>query len=130
MREQLASVTTDPLVLLEGLFLHSPVPYAIFDAQGHCRLYNPAYEAMFGSRPPPEYSLFRDELVAKMGLDVLLRRAFTGETVQTPVIWYDVKELRHVEVKDAHRIAIACTCFPLASSGGEVSHIALAYKDV
>ncbi|WP_368670506.1 ATP-binding protein [Myxococcus sp. AM011] len=130
LREQLASVTTDPLVLLEGLFLHSPVPYAIFDARGHCRLYNPAYEAMFGSMPPPEYSLFRDELVAKMGLDVLLRRAFAGETVQTPVIWYDVKELRHVEVKEAHRIAIACTCFPLASSEGEVSHIALAYKDV
>ncbi|WP_371823427.1 ATP-binding protein [Myxococcus sp. CA056] len=129
LREQLASVT-DPLVLLEGLFLHSPVPYAIFDAQGHCRLHNPAYAAMFGSVPPPEYSLFRDELVAKLGLDVLLRRAFAGETVQTPVIWYDVKELRHVDVKEAHRIAIACTCFPLASSGGEVSHIALAYKDV
>ncbi|WP_426748978.1 ATP-binding protein [Myxococcus faecalis] len=129
LREQLSFVT-DPLALLEGLFLHSPVPYAIFDVEGHCRLSNPAYRAMFGSVPPPEYSLFRDELVAKLGLDVLLRRAFAGETVQTPVIWYDVKELRHIDVKDAHRIAIACTCFPLSASGGEVRHIALAYKDV
>lgn len=129
MREQLASVS-DPVALLEGLFLHSPVPYAIFDREGHCRLSNPAYKAMFGSVPPPEYSLFRDELVAKMGLDVLLRRAFAGETVQTPTIWYDVKELQHIEVTQAHRIAISCTCFPLVSDAGQVRYIALAYKDV
>ncbi|MCP3099166.1 PAS domain-containing sensor histidine kinase [Myxococcus sp. K15C18031901] len=121
---------SDPLALLEGLFLHSPVPYAIFGADGYIRLMNPAYEAMFGVPPPPEYNLFQDELVERLGLAALIRRAFEGETVQTPVIWYDVKELRHISVADAHRIAIACTCFPLASPGGEVGHVALAYKDV
>ncbi|MCE9668741.1 PAS domain-containing sensor histidine kinase [Myxococcus stipitatus] len=121
---------SDPLVLLEGLFLHSPVPYAIFGADGHIRLINPAYSAMFGVPPPPEYNLFQDELVERLGLASLFRRAFEGETVQTPIIWYDVKELRHISVTDANRIAIACTCFPLASPGGEVGHVALAYKDV
>ncbi|WP_343073441.1 sensor histidine kinase [Pyxidicoccus fallax] len=129
LREQLASVP-DPLALLEGLFTHSPVAYSIFTVDGHCLLINPAYRAMFGAEPPPEYNIFRDELLERMGLTEYFRRAFAGETVQTPVFWYDVRELEHVEVKEANRIAISCHCFPLAPSGGEVSHIAIAYKDV
>ncbi|MBZ4419807.1 PAS domain-containing sensor histidine kinase [Myxococcus sp. RHSTA-1-4] len=120
----------DPLALLEGLFTHSPVPYAVFSADGHCLLINPAYREMFGSEPPPEYNVFRDELLARMGVSDLFRRVFAGETVQTPVFWYDVRQLEHVEVKQANRVAISCHCFPLAPSGGEVSHVAIAYKDM
>ncbi|QSQ28441.1 PAS domain-containing protein [Pyxidicoccus parkwayensis] len=120
----------DPLSLLEGLFTHSPVPYSVFGTDGHCLLINPAYRKMFGAEPPPEYDLFRDELLERLGLLAYIRRAFTGETVQTPVFWYDVRELEHIHVEDANRIAISCHCFPLAPSGGEVTHIAIAYKDV
>jgi len=68
----------DPLALLEGLFTHSPVPYAVFMSDGHCLLINPAYRAMFGSEPPPEYSIFRDELLERMGFMDYFRRAFAG----------------------------------------------------
>ncbi len=120
----------DPLALLEGLFTHSPVPYAVFTADGHCLLINPAYRKMFGAEPPPEYDLFRDELLERLGFLAYFRRVFAGETVQTPVFWYDVRELEHIAVKEANRIAISCHCFPLAPSGAEVTHIAIAYKDV
>ena len=129
LREQLASVP-DPLGLLEGLFTNSPVPYSVFTSDGHCLLVNPAYRAMFGAEPPAEYSIFRDELLAKLGFMDFFKRAFAGDTVQTPVFWYDVRQLEHVHVPQAHRIAISCTCFPLAPGGGEVTHIAIAYKDV
>ncbi len=130
LREQLAAVP-DPLALLEGLFTHSPVPYAVFTADGHCLLTNPAFLRMFGAVPPPEYSLFRDELLAKLGYAKLLMRAVSGERVQTPVFWYDVKELEHVRAPaEARRIAISCTGFPLVSSSGGVTHIAVAYKDM
>ena len=129
MREQLASVP-DPLALLEGLFTHSPVPYAVFTANGHCLLINPAYRKMFGAEPPLEYDLFRDELLDRLGFLAYFRRAFAGETIQTPVFWYDVRELEPIEVKQSHRIAISCHCFPLAPSGSDVTHIAIAYKDV
>ncbi|WP_240359218.1 PAS domain-containing sensor histidine kinase [Pyxidicoccus trucidator] len=120
----------DPLALLEGLFTHSPVPYAVFTADGHCLLINPAYRKMFGAEPPPEYELFRDELLERLGFLAYFRRAFAGETIQTPVFWYDVRELEHIEIKEANRIAISCHCFPLAPSGADVTHIAIAYKDV
>jgi signal transduction histidine kinase len=129
LREQLASVP-DPLALLEGLFTHSPVPYAVFTADGHCLLINPAYRRMFGAEPPPEYDLFRDELLEGLGFLAYFRRAFAGETVQTPVFWYDVRELEHIDVPQANRIAISCHCFPLAPSGTDVTHIAIAYKDM
>jgi signal transduction histidine kinase len=120
----------DPLGLLEGLFTNSPVPYSVFTSDGHCLLVNPAYRVMFGAEPPVEYSIFRDELLAKLGFVDFFKRAFAGETVQTPVFWYDVRQLEHVHVPVAHRIAISCTCFPLTPGGGEVTHIAIAYKDV
>ncbi len=129
MRSRLEEVA-DPLTLLEGLFIHSPVPYALFGADGHCLLTNPAYRAMFGTEPPPQYNLFEDEVVQRLGGTELLRRAFQGETQRTPVIWYDPKSLRHIEVKDASRVAISCTFFPLADVEGHVRHLAVAYRDV
>ncbi|HLL03816.1 MAG TPA: ATP-binding protein [Myxococcaceae bacterium] len=129
LRAKLAGLA-DPLVLLEGLFLHSPVPYSVFDMEGRCLLTNPAYRTMFGTEPPPEYNVFQDEVARQQGIAELIRRAFQGETVQTPVFWYDPRELRHIQVTQARRAAISCTFFPLAGQGGEVHHVAIAYKDV
>jgi PAS domain S-box-containing protein len=129
LRARLAGIA-DPLALLEGLFTHSPVPYAVFDMEGYCLLTNPAYRGMFGREPPPEYNVFQDEVTQRQGVDVLIRRAFQGETLRTPVFWYDPGELRHIQVTDAKRVAISCSFFPLAGAGGEIHHVAIAYKDV
>ncbi len=129
VRQQLARIP-DPLALLEGLFAHSPVPHILFDVEGHPVVANTAYRAMFGAVPPPEYSVLSDEVAAGVGLTDGLRRAFRGETVETPTFWYDPKELRHVAVTEANRVAIACTFFPLRDGSGEVAYIAVTYKDV
>jgi signal transduction histidine kinase len=115
---------------LEGLFLYSPVPYAVFTAEGRCLLVNPAFEAMFGAVPPPEYSLFEDQFVVGTGFIESVRRALAGEPARAPTIWHDPKELRHVSVPDARRVAIACTLFPLARPGEAVTHLAVVYQDV
>lgn len=119
----------DHLGLVEGLFYRSPVPYSIFGADGHCQLANLAFRAMFGSEPPPAYNIFRDEVAERLGLADSLRRAFEGETVETPVFWYDPKELEHVHVPDARRVAMACSCFPLRGQGGDIRHVVIAYRD-
>ncbi|MCW5816950.1 MAG: PAS domain S-box protein [Labilithrix sp.] len=129
LARQLAAIP-DPLALLQGLFAHSPVPYVLFDVEGHPVVANAAYRAMFGSVPPPEYSVLRDEIATRAGLADAVRRAFAGETVRTPTLWYDPKELEHVAVAEANRVAIACTFFPLRDAGGGVAYVAVAYKDV
>jgi PAS domain S-box-containing protein len=120
----------DPSELLEGLFAHSPVPYIIFGTDGHRIASNLAYREMFGREPPPEYDVLRDEIAARSGLSELVGRAFRGEAVHTPPVWYDPKELAHIAVDDAKRVAIACNFFPLRDASGAVAYVAVAFKDV
>jgi PAS domain S-box-containing protein len=120
----------DPISLLQGMFAYSPVPYIVFEADGHPLLNNPAYREMFGAEPPPEYNLFDDEEMVRIGLVDSVRAAFAGETLQTPTFWYDPKALRHISVTHAKRVAISATFFPLHRTGDQVTHIAIAFKDV
>ncbi|MET0343136.1 MAG: PAS domain S-box protein [Polyangiales bacterium] len=120
----------DGHALLRGLFEHAPVPYAIYSREGRFLLANPAYRRMFAIEPPPGYSLFEDELVAALGLLPAIQRGLGGEVVDTGVFWYDPNALAHVEVHGANRVAIACTAFPLRAASGEVSQLAIAYRDV
>jgi len=129
IRERLQGIH-DPIALLEGLFAHSPVPYIIFKSDGHPLLNNRAYREMFGAQPPPEYNLFHDEVSARTGLAEAVRRAFKGETITAPAVWYDPRDLQHIHVTDARRAAISCTFFPLFGPQHEVTHVAIAFKDV
>ena len=118
------------MALLEGLFEHSPVPYIIFGTDGHRVASNRAYREMFGREPPPEYDVLRDEVAARTGLTDAVARAFSGEDVQTPAVWYDPKEISHINVDDAKRVAIACSFFPLRSAAGEVAYVGVAFQNV
>jgi len=84
---------------------------------------------MFGAVPPPEYNVLRDEVAEELGIRSLVVRAFAGETVQTPVVWYDPKEIKHIQANNVNRVAISCTFFPLFDKGS-VTHVAIAYKDL
>jgi PAS domain S-box-containing protein len=114
----------------EALFANVPSAIAVFSAAGHCVLVNPAYLRLFGSAPPPEYSLFKDELAQRMGLTRFITDALAGQTVTSPVYWYDAKQLQHVTVTRANRVAIECTVFPLPTRGGAVEHLGLSFRDV
>jgi PAS domain S-box-containing protein len=120
----------DPIALLTGIFNHSPVGFQIYRADGHCLLTNPAFEALFGSVPPPEYNVLEDEIARATGAIDLIRRAFAGETVQLPPIWYDPRELEHVKVLKGNRVAIESTFFPLRGRSGAIEHVAIVFKDV
>ena len=116
--------------LLAGLFEHSPVAYQIYRADGSCLLVNRAFRELFGSAPPPEYNVLRDDLLEQQGFLELVRRAFGGETVCVPPHWYDPRELRQLEVRDGRRVGIEVTLFPLRDASGGIQHVALCFKDV
>ena len=120
----------DPVALLTGLFAHAPVGFQIFDATGHSLLVNQAFRDLFGSEPPPEYNILRDDLAARRGFLELIHRAFAGETVSVPAVWYDPRELEQVRVQEGRRVAVEATIFPLRDEAGRVSHVAIAFKDV
>ena len=120
----------DPVALLTGLFAHAPVGFQIFDATGHSLLVNQAFRELFGSEPPPAYNVLEDDVAARRGILDLIHRAFAGETVTVPPVWYDPRELEQVQIEEGRRVAVEATIFPLRDDAGHVSHVAIAFKDV
>jgi len=119
----------DPAFLLQTLFTEAPVAFAIARADGRCLAVNRVFRELFGSVPPPEYNIFRDELVRAQGLLPYVERAFGGEQVAVPAFWYDASELEHVQVA-GRRVAIEVLMTPLPDRDGAVRHVAFCYKDV
>jgi signal transduction histidine kinase len=128
IRVRLAGIS-DPMRLLHGIFAYAPFGLQVYKADGHCLLTNKAFRDLFGSEPPPEYNIFRDDIAERQGLQGLARRAFAGETVTTPTFWYDPRELQQVHVTEGRRVSISITMLPLFSPAGVVEHVALVFKD-
>src|SRR5581483_6615880 len=107
-----------------------PVGLQIFEASGRSILVNQAFLDLFGSEPPPGYNVLHDEIAAERGILDLIRRAFAGETIHTPPIWYDPRELSHVEVDVGNRVAMSASFVPLRNRTGAVGHVAVVFEDL
>jgi PAS domain S-box-containing protein len=127
-KERLAGLP-DPLAFLGGIFAKAPFGLHVFTRDGQSLVFNDAFRQLFGSVPPPEYNLFRDEIAASLGIVPLIQRAFAGEVVDIPTIWYDARDLGHVHVAEARRVAISITCFPLNVGPDGAEHIVMMYRD-
>jgi signal transduction histidine kinase len=128
IRVRLAGIS-DPARLLQGIFAYAPFGLQVYRPDGVCLLTNKAFRDMFGSEPPPDYNVLRDELLERQGLLGLLKQAFAGETVECPTFWYDPRELRQVHVAEGSRVAISVTMLPLFDATGTVEHVALVFKN-
>ena len=120
----------DPVALLEAVFASAPMPLQIYEASGRSVLVNQAFRDTYGSEPPPDYNVFRDEVAARLGVTGLIHRAFAGEQITTPPHWYDPRELAHVRIEVGRRIGQVVTMTPLRDRGGAVTHVAVFVKDV
>ena len=49
-----------PRRLLEGLFEHAPTVFQLFDLDGRSVAVNHTFRALFGSEPPPDYSVRKE----------------------------------------------------------------------
>ncbi len=121
----------DPIALLEGLFTCAPVAIEVFDRDGRCLLQNRAVVELFGSALPEGYNIFQDNVAEAAGYGDLIRRAFRGETLRLPPLWYDPSRVEHVQAKGPTRVvAVEPTLFPLRDRAGEVRQVVLCLKDV
>src|SRR3954471_14602674 len=119
-----------PVAVLESLFAIAPVGFQIYEASGRSVMVNQAFRDLFGAAPPPGYNVLQDEIAEKNGVLDLIRRAFGGETIHIPAIWYDARELTQVKVGNGRRVAMSSTFFPLCDLCGAVTHVAIAFKDM
>ncbi|HVV51607.1 MAG TPA: GAF domain-containing sensor histidine kinase [Polyangia bacterium] len=129
VKEKLAEIPGSSL-LLQALFALAPVGLQIYDVGGRSLLTNQAFRDLFGSEPPPEYNILRDEIAAANGVLGLVQRAFAGEVITTPPLWYDPRALTQVKVTAGRRIAMSSTFFPLRDAAGAVTHVGMVFKDM
>ena len=129
IRERLRNIA-DPVALLEGIVAYSPLAIHIFKSNGQSLLTNRACDVLFGAKPPPEYNIFKDEILLRSGMADSVHRAFAGENVTLSPIWYDPRELSHVHVETGNRILIEGIFFPLFDPDHAISNVASVYRDV
>ena len=129
VRDRLSGLE-DPVPLLLALFAYAPVGFQIYEASGRSLVVNQAFRDLFGAEPPPGYNVLRDEIAERSGALELIHRAFAGETIHVPTMWYDPRELTQVKVEKGNRVAISATFFPLRDRDGRVTHVAIAFKDM
>ncbi len=118
------------MALLESIFAYAPVALQIYNTAGRSILTNRAFIDMFGSEPPPEYNVLEDEIAERSGLLAQIQRAFGGETIQLPTVWYDPRQLQQVTVTEGNRVAMQATFTPLWDGEGKVGHVAAVFKDL
>ncbi|MBA3817446.1 MAG: response regulator [Deltaproteobacteria bacterium] len=130
MRERFAALA-EPAGLLQEIFASAPVALQICARDGRCVLVNPAHTALFGGVPPADFNIFEDSILIERGVADLMRRAFAGERIAIPTIWYDIRDLRNVEVDASagRRIAVGAELVPLRDAAGEVSHVLFVFHD-
>ena len=121
---------SDPMAFLTGIFAHAPFGLQIYEASGRCLLVTDAFKQVFAAAPPEDYNILKDEIARQEGLLDLIHRAFAGEVVALPAVWYDPRKLQHVYVAEGKRVAIAATFFPLRDANGAVSHVGIVFKDL
>jgi c-di-GMP phosphodiesterase len=116
---------SEPLRLLDAMINEAPVGVELVDEAGRCVMVNRAFRALFGDKPPPDYIIFDDDVLARQGILDLLALAFRGETIVTPAIWYEPRL-----PGGGNRVKATTTFLPLRNSAGCVTYVALMFKDV
>jgi signal transduction histidine kinase/ActR/RegA family two-component response regulator len=130
MRAQLRALAR-PAQMLEEIFASASFGLQIYGRDGRSLLVNPGHTELFGSSPPPDYNLFEDTLLIENGLVDVVRRAFEGERIVVPPIWYDTRELRNVRVESGRRFAVGAELVPLRlGEDGTVDHVLFVLHDM
>ena len=132
LRARLESLA-DPVGLLTQIFYSAPMGLQIYARDGRCVLVNPAHTELFGGVPPPGYNIFEDTILAERGVVAIVKRAFDGERISLPALWYDIRQLRNLppttDVSGGKRIAISSELVPIRDAEGEVTHVLVAFRD-
>ncbi|MDY6918011.1 MAG: PAS domain S-box protein [Chloroflexota bacterium] len=105
-------------------------PYAIsmYDSEGHFTSGNQAFQELFGSTPPSDYSLFTDPILLANGYLEELLKLKKGEAVPLPAVWYNPHLVR-ADVPDAPRY-VRGVAFPIKGGGDEIRGIVAMHEDV
>lgn len=100
----------------------------ISDSNGYPVFVNKAHTMLFGSVPPPNYSVFNDPIIKQQGVGHLLEQLKSGQGVQFPDIYYNANTL-YPEMPDSN-IWLQTIAFPIKDDEGKPYHYIFIEKDI
>ena len=115
-------------LLVRNIVEMNPMSIQIVDKKGYTLTSNPAHTRLFGSVPPPDYSIFEDRQLKKQGFGPLLTRIKKGETVNFPDTSYNVHKF-NPGLPD-RPVWLRTVVFPLKDSAGKPERFVIMHEDI
>lgn len=76
-------------VFSRNLITMNPVAIQVLDKDGFTLDVNPAFISLFGSVPPPDYSIFNDHQLMEQGIGAIFEQLRNGNVVQFPDVQFN-----------------------------------------
>jgi len=113
---------------LKEIISKNPMSIQIVDRKGYTVNVNAAHTKLFGSVPPPEYSIFDDVQLKKQGFKELFERVQKGEVVHFPDTHFNIHDFDS-SYPDMP-IWVRGVIFPLIGSNGKPERYVLMQDDI
>ena len=114
--------------LLNDIIENNPMSIQIVDINGHTIRCNPAFIELFGSVPPPEFSIFDDLSNKSAELGNLISRVKNGGMVHLPDLYFNAHDAVE-EVPDIP-LWIRALIFPLKDSAGKPRRFVFMHENI
>jgi PAS domain S-box-containing protein len=114
--------------VLSDLIDKNPISIQIVDKNGFTLKTNPAHTLLFGSVPPPDFSIFADLQNKSKELEKLILLAKSGEIVHLPDINYNVHDFDSA-LPDAP-VWIRAIIFPLKDSNNKPERFVFMHENI
>lgn len=114
--------------VLNNIIELNPYGIQICDAEGHHLKCNKAFLDLFIFPPPPQWTLFNDQLIKKSEFNDKMHLITKGKMITTPPMWYNA-HLIDPNVPD-NLICISTVIFPVFIVGNKLENIVLMFEDI
>ncbi len=114
--------------LLKDIIVKNPMSIQVFNKDGFLLEANPAQKLLFGSVPPPDYSIFNDLQLARQGMGEIFDKLRNGKEVHFP----DVKFNAHDSVPEMPDVPVWVRTigFPLCDSNEVPERFILMHENI
>ncbi|HRA60078.1 MAG TPA: PAS domain S-box protein [Bacteroidia bacterium] len=114
--------------LLNDIIENNPLSIQIVDKEGYTLRGNPAFIRLFGSVPPPEFSIFDDLKSKSIELEELVSQVKNGGMVHLPDVYFNPRDA--VAEAPDNPLWIQAMIFPLKDSTGKPERFVLMHENI
>jgi PAS domain S-box-containing protein len=114
--------------LLSDIIEKNPMSIQIVDREGFTLRVNPAFMRLFGSVPPPDYSIITDLVKSRPELENLISQVKSGEAVNLPDMFFNPHDI-YPELPDVPT-RVRAIIFPLNDRYGKPERFVFMHENI